>query len=156
MTLFSVKKAFDVALATSLVHLYPPKYHTRALRIIDEVLSEDADNVNCLMGRGYVLQRAGKWLEAATCFSQVSDGHSEESRDTIRAQEEHAWCEVQLNQLDKAITELRAVIELLENKKDSDEDMSRCWWRLGKAYWELGSECMVLNLSWPTFKRLHS
>ena len=140
MTLFSVKKAFNVALATSLVHLYPPKYHIRALRILDEVLSEDPKNVNCLMGRGYVLQRAGKWLDAAACFSQVSDGHPEESRDTIRAQEEHAWCEVQLNQLDRAIAELRAVIELLENQKDSDEDMSRCWWRMGKAYWELGGE----------------
>ena len=38
------------------------------------------------------------------------DGHPEESRDTIRAQKEHAWCEVQLNQLDRAIAELRAVI----------------------------------------------
>ena len=156
MTLFSVKKAFNVALANSLVHLYPPKHHTRALRILDEVLSEDPNNVNCLMGRGYVLQRAGKWVEAATCFSQVSHGHPEESRDTIRAQEEHAWCEVQLNQFDKAISELRAVIELLENKKDSDEDKSRCWWRLGRAYWEWGSEWTISNSSQHTSKRLHS
>jgi superkiller protein 3 len=92
------------------------------------------------MGRGYILQRAGKWFEAASCFSQVSDGLPEESRDSIRAQEEHAWCEVQLSHTDRAIAELKAVIELLENEEDSDEDKSRCWWRLGRAYWEVGRE----------------
>src|SRR5579863_5485593 len=51
MVLFSVRKAFNVTLATSLVHLYPPKHHTRALRILGDVLSEDPNNVNCLMGR---------------------------------------------------------------------------------------------------------
>jgi superkiller protein 3 len=47
---------------------------------------------------------------------------------------------VQLNNLDEAIAELRTVIELLENEKDSDEDKSRSWWRLGRAYWEMGGE----------------
>ena len=145
MTLFSVRKAFNVALATSLIHLYPPKHHTRALRILEDVLSEDPDNVNCLMGRGYVLQRAGKWREAASCFSRASDVHPEGIRDNIRAQEEHAWCQVQLNHIDTAITELRTVIELLENEKDSDEDKSRCWWRLGKAYWEMGGKSQFLT-----------
>jgi superkiller protein 3 len=144
MTLFSVRKAFNVALATSLVHLYPPKHHTRALRILEDVLSEDPNNVNCLMSRGYVLQRAGKWLEAASCFSRVSDSHTEDTRDCIRAQEEHAWCEVQLNHLDGAITELKTVIELLENEENSDVDKSRSWWRLGRAYWEMGGERISL------------
>src|SRR6266403_5195215 len=112
MALFSVRKAFNVALATSLVHLYPPTHHTRALRILEDVLSEDPNNVNCLMGRGYILQRAGKWAEAASCFSRVPDGHPEETRDSIRAQEEHAWCQVQLNCMETAIAELRTVIEL--------------------------------------------
>jgi len=142
-----VRKAFKVALATSLVHLYPPKHHTRALRILEDVLSEDPNNVNCLMGRGYVLQRAGKWLEAASCFSRVSDGHPEETRDCIRAQEEHAWCQVQLNRIDVAITELGTVIELLENEENSDESKSRSWWRLGRAYWEMGGERIGYNSS---------
>lgn len=106
--------------------------------------------MNCLMGRGYVFQRAGKWLEAASCFSRASDGRPEETRDSIRAQEEHAWCEVQLNRIDMAITELRTVIELLENEEDSDEDKSRCWWRLGRAYWEMGSESLF-----PIYHGIH-
>ena len=104
--------------------------------------------MNCLMGRGYVFQRAGKWLEAASCFSQVPDGHPEENHDSIRAQEEHAWCQVQLNRIDEAIAELRTVIELLENEKDSDEDTSRCWWRLGRAYWEMGGGSLLPNFRW--------
>jgi len=107
------------------------------------------------MGRGYVLQRTEKWLEAASCFSRVSDARLEETRDTIRAQEEHAWCEVQMNHLDGAIAELRTVIELLENQDDSDEDKARSWWRLGRAYWEMGGERLVPNLS-PHISKLFS
>jgi superkiller protein 3 len=59
MTLFSVKKAFNVALATSLVHLYPPKHHTRALRILDEVLSEDPNNVE--LPYGSWLRLTARW-----------------------------------------------------------------------------------------------
>ncbi|KAH9978973.1 TPR-like protein [Lactifluus volemus] len=135
-----VRKAFNIALATSLVHLYPPKHHTRALRVLEEVLSEDPRNVECLMGRGYVLQRSGKWLQAASCFSRVIDIHPDEARDSIRAQEEHAWCQVQLYHLDEATTELKIVIGLLESEEDSEEDQSRSWWRLGRAYWEMGPE----------------
>ncbi|KAI0305418.1 TPR-like protein [Multifurca ochricompacta] len=138
--LINVRKVFNVALATSLVHLYPPKHHTRALRILEEVLSQDPSNVDCLMGRGYVFQRAGRWREAASCFSRVSDVLPEETRGRLRAQEEHAWCEVQMNNLDKAISKLRAVIESLEYEEDSDEDKSRSWWRLGKAHWEMGAD----------------
>ncbi|KAF8270248.1 TPR-like protein [Lactarius quietus] len=137
--LILVRKSFNVALSTSLVHLYPPKYHTRAVRILEDVLTQDPNNVECLMGRGFVFQFSSKWLEAASCFSRVC-GLPEERREKIRAQEEHAWCEVQLNHFDQAITGFREVIELLEDKEDSDEDKSRSYWRLGKAYWEMGAD----------------
>ncbi|KAI9449401.1 TPR-like protein [Lactarius psammicola] len=135
-----VRKSFNVALSTSLVHLYPPKHHTRAVRILEDVLTQDPNNVDCLMGRGFVFQYARKWLEAASCFSRVCDILPEERHERIRAQEEQAWCEVQLNHFDKAITDLREVIELLDNKEDSDEDKSRSCWRLGRAYWEMGTD----------------
>ncbi|KAI9442528.1 TPR-like protein [Lactarius indigo] len=135
-----VRKTFNVALSTSLVHLYPPKHHTRAVRILEDVLIQDPNNVDCLMGRGFVFQYAVKWLEAASCFSRVCGILPEERRERIRAQEEQAWCEVQLNHFDKAIVELRRVIELLDDKEDSNEDKSRSYWRLGRAYWEMGSD----------------
>ncbi|KAH9083896.1 TPR-like protein [Lactarius deliciosus] len=135
-----VRKSFNVALSTSLVHLYPPKHHTRAVRILEDVLTQDPNHVDCLMGRGFVFQYATKWLEAASCFSRVCGTLPEERRERIRAQEEHAWCEVQLHHFDKAIVELRRVIELLDDKEDSDEDKSRSYWRLGRAYWEMGTD----------------
>lgn len=92
------------------------------------------------MGRGFVYQYAGKWLEAASCFSRVCSILPEERREKIRALEEQAWCEVQLNNFDEAITGLREVIELLDDEENSDEDKSRSYWRLGKAYWELGGK----------------
>jgi superkiller protein 3 len=92
------------------------------------------------MGRGFVFQCAGKWLEAASCFSRVCGILPQERRERIRAQEEQAWCEVQLNHFDEAIAELRGVIELLNNKENSDEDKSRSYWRLGRAYWLMGSK----------------
>ena len=92
------------------------------------------------MGRGFVFQYAGNWLEAASCFSRVCGILTEERHERIRAQEEQAWCEVQLNHFEEAITGLREVIELLDNKEDSDEDKSRSYWRLGKAYWEMGGK----------------
>ncbi|KAH9058809.1 TPR-like protein [Lactarius vividus] len=135
-----VRKSFNVTLSTSLVHLYPPKHHTRAVRILEDVLTQDPNHVDCLMGRGFVFQYAVKWLEAASCFSRVCGTLPEERRERIRAQEEHAWCEVQLHHFDKAIVEMRKVIELLDDKEDSDEDKSRIYWRLGRAYWEMGTD----------------
>lgn len=136
----SVRKSFNVALSTSLVHLYPPKHHTRAVRILDDILTQDPNHVECLMGRGFIFQYARKWHEAASCFTRVCGILTEESRERIRAHEEQAWCEVQLNHFDQAITGLREVIELLDNEEDNDEDKSRAYWRLGKAYWEMGSK----------------
>jgi superkiller protein 3 len=92
------------------------------------------------MSRGFVFQYARKWDEAASCFSRVCGILTEEHRERIRAQEEQAWCEVQLNRFDQAITGLREVIELLDDKEDSEEDKSRSYWRLGKAYWDLGGK----------------
>ena len=66
-----MRKAFKVVLALALVHLFPPKHHARSLRILDDVLNEDPNNVPCLMGRGHVLQYRGKWTEAETMFTHA-------------------------------------------------------------------------------------
>lgn len=70
-SVLSVRKSFNVALSTSLVHLYP-----------------DPNNVECLMGRGFAFQYARKWDEAVPSFSRVCRILTEESRERIRAQEE--------------------------------------------------------------------
>ncbi|KAI0633616.1 TPR-like protein [Trametes polyzona] len=133
-----VKKAFNVGLATSLVHLFPPKNHIRALRIIDEVLGEDPDNVPALMGRGFILQFAKRWEEAAEYFGKVVGLEPEDTNQASRAKEERAWCIAMCGRHYEAADQLREVIDALEQLEGHEEDKARCWWKLGRCYWEMG------------------
>ncbi|KAI0915649.1 hypothetical protein AcW1_003803 [Taiwanofungus camphoratus] len=135
-----VKKAFNIVLATSLVHHFPPKHHSRALGIISEILSQDANNVPCLMGRGYVLAQAGRWEEAGEVFAQVVELMPESLVEGLRSKEEHAWCRAMCMDPDGAATELREVISTLDALEDRVTDKARCWWRLGRCYWDMGDQ----------------
>jgi superkiller protein 3 len=133
-----------VALTTSLVHFFPPKHHTRALGIIEVVLTQDPDNVACLMGRAYVLQYMEKWNEAGTLFTKVTQLVPEDSEDGLRAKEEHAWCQFQARDIQSAISGLKSVFDALDGLDDRDLDKARCLWRLGKCHWEMGGEWYIL------------
>ncbi|KAI0674837.1 TPR-like protein [Trametes maxima] len=135
-----VKKAFDVTLATALVHLFPPKNHARALRILDEVLAEDPNMIRALMNRGFVLQYAKRWDDAAHLFGRVIKLEPEDLDQVYRAKEELAWCNVMLGQLQTAANELRQVIDALEELEGREEDKARSWWRLGRCHWEMGDD----------------
>lgn len=134
------EKALNIALATALVHLYPPKHHARAIPLLDDILVKDPRNTACLMGRGYVLQHAAKWAEASEFFLKAVESASENPEVRIRAQEEAAWCQVQMGELEGAAEALRGVLEELGSMKDKDVDMARCWWRLGRCLWETGED----------------
>ena len=133
-----MKKAFNVVLATCLVHLYPPKHHQRALRLLNEILDQDPDNVRCLMGRAYTLQHAGKWREAQTIFDRVAVLLPDDLDEGIRAQEESAWCVMQSHDPEGAATSLQKVLEILDSLEGRETDQARCWWRLGQCYWSMG------------------
>ncbi|KAJ7188466.1 TPR-like protein [Mycena filopes] len=131
---------FKVVLATSFVHLFPPKHHARALSVIDEVLSQAPDNTQCLMGRGYILQHDKRWEDAEDLFGRVSDLLLDNSELGIRAKEEKAWCQSQAGKLEAGIQGLEDVLAALMEAEDVDEDCARCLWRIGKSYWDLGDE----------------
>ena len=133
-------KAFNVILATSLVHYFPPKNHTRALRIVDEVLVEDPDNIQALLARGFILQHAKKWADAAEVFARVAKLDPEGLDHGLRAQEEHAWSEANFGELQAAADELRDVIAVQDQLEGREEDKARAWWRLGRCFWEMGGE----------------
>ncbi|KAH9858634.1 TPR-like protein [Lenzites betulinus] len=133
-------QAFNVVLATSLVHLFPPKNHIRALRIIDEILSEDPHNNTALMGRGFVLQYAKRWDEAAELFGKVVKSDTDNLDQAFRAKEERAWCMAMCGRRQEATDELREVISALEELEGHDDDKARCWWKLGRCYWEMDDE----------------
>ena len=123
-------------LGTSLVHYYPPKHHTRALRILDDVLSDDDTNVSSLMGRAYILQASGDWVVTAGLFLRVNELLPDDVDEGIRAREEHAWCMLQQGNSDVAASELKVVSEVLDNLEGREMDQARCWWRMGKCAWQ--------------------
>ncbi|KAL5485002.1 SKI3 [Sanghuangporus weigelae] len=140
--LVQVRKAFNVSLATGLVHLFPPKHHICAIRILDEVLSLDPSNVPCLMGRGYVLEAARKWNEAADLFLKVAIQMRDDVDVGLVAREQHAWCLIEKEQpeLETAIAELQSVLDQIEVLDGYEERKARLWWRLGQCYWRLEAE----------------
>jgi superkiller protein 3 len=141
--LCSTEKSINVVLATSLVHFFPPKHHARALRIIDQLLQQDPDNVPSLMGRGYIFQHNNNWIESASLFARVVELSPEDSDKTLRAKEEHAWCMVQLRKLEQGVQELQDTLSAFQSYDGKDEDKARCQWRLGKAHWEIGGQCRL-------------
>lgn len=136
---FRVRKAFNMTLATGLVHLFPPKHHARAIRILDDVLEIEPNNASCLMGRGYVLQAARKWNEASELFLKVADQLPDDVDVGLVAKEEHAWClvEKEVPELDIAIKELQSILDQVEALDGYEQRKARLWWRLGQCYWRL-------------------
>ena len=127
-------------LGTSLVHHYPPKHHTRALRILDHVLLDDDANVPSLMGRAYILQASKDWGAAANLFLRVCELLPDDVNEGIRAREEQAWCAFHQGSIDVAADELKAVSEILDNLESREVDQARCWWRMGKCSWQTESQ----------------
>lgn len=139
-----------VVLATSLVHLFPPKHHARALHLIDEVLSQSSNNIACLMGRAFISQRAEKWEEAAALFHKVESLIPNDMDDGLRAREETAWCQCQTGETETGLTSLRAVLVTLTDIEGREADSARCLWRLGKINWDLGGlffHCILSSYS---------
>ena len=133
---------FNVVLATSLVHLFPPKHHARALPILDDVLSQDPLNVPALMGRAYVMEAAQKWDEAVECLKQVVSILPDDHDDGVRAREELAWCQSQQGDLADAVEALSEVKVTLDGLEGRELDQARCLWRIGKCYWDMGGNSL--------------
>ncbi|KAJ7668399.1 TPR-like protein [Mycena polygramma] len=136
----NTRLGFKVVLATSLVHLFPPKHHARALSVIDEILSQAPNNTACLMGRAYILQHDKRWNDAADLFSRVSDLLPDDLQLGIRAREELAWCQSQSGELQAGIQGLEDVLAVLAELEDADAECARCLWRIGKSYWDTDDE----------------
>ena len=120
---------------TGLVHFYPPKHHARASSIIDDVLSQDPDNVSCLLGRAFILQTSHKWEESRSLFLRVTNLLSEDSYDKLRCIEEAAWCQFQCGQYEEGLASLQHSLTLMSAFPTRGLDQARCLWRIGQCHW---------------------
>ncbi|KIK27908.1 hypothetical protein PISMIDRAFT_27774 [Pisolithus microcarpus 441] len=123
----NVRKAFHVALATALVHSYPPKHHQRARQLLDDVLKQDPDHVDALLAYGYILQSAEKWEEAEGVFSKVATRLPPDTMKCVRAREECAWCLSRIR-IAEGVKALRDVLRDLEGG-EFQIDRARCSFR---------------------------
>lgn len=130
----------QAVLATSLVHLFPPKHHTRAMRIIEGVLAQSPQQMLCLMGQAYILRDAGRWADAAEVFSEVAKLAPDDAGHGLRAKEEYAWCHCQIGHTQKGLLTLNEVLKALEQKDTCNSDCARCLWRIGQCHWNTRSK----------------
>ncbi|KAF6760007.1 superkiller protein 3 SKI3 [Ephemerocybe angulata] len=137
--LTKTRVGLQVILATSLVHLHPPKNHDQAIHLITEILAASPNNVRALMDRGFVLQARKDWQGAKDSFDRVI-ATDPTSYHALRAREESAWSETQLGQSDEAIVHFEGVLHELEGEEGREFELARCLWRLGQTYWGLGGD----------------
>ncbi|KAK7056865.1 Superkiller protein 3 [Paramarasmius palmivorus] len=113
-----VRLHFNVVLATSFVHFFPPKHHPRALLLIDQILQKSPNNIAGLMGRGYIYEQEKRWEEASETFERVTQLLPDDLDDGLRAREEHAWCLGQAGDLPSAISLLKGVMQTLREERN--------------------------------------
>ncbi|KAF9484467.1 TPR-like protein [Pholiota conissans] len=134
------RTGLQVVLSTSLVHFFSPKHHLEATRVIDEILARSPKNTASLMGRGYILQAALSWDEAAAVFDRVSALLPDDMNLGLRAKEEHAWCAYQLGRYEESLVQLQQVMQILEGLVGDylNHERARCLWRIGKCNMSIG------------------
>ncbi|KAG8917885.1 Superkiller protein 3 [Tulasnella sp. 418] len=141
--LSQVKNAFNIIIATSLVHLHPPKHHLKALGLLQKLLADDPDNIPSLMARGYILEHAQKWQEAIGVFDQVIKLLGMNDLGVgLEAREERAWCRMHESPSQRSIgnEELKEVISALETLEGREEEKAKARWRVGWSLWNMGGE----------------
>ncbi|KAH7108181.1 TPR-like protein [Auriculariales sp. MPI-PUGE-AT-0066] len=129
------RRAFNIILATGLVHHFPPKHHSRAIPILDDILSHDPDNVASLLARGYVLQSAQMWEKALNIFNHAARQSGDTEDNHLEAAEESGWCLANLKRFDEAEASLCAVLETVRDLDNREEQKARLSWRIGRCLW---------------------
>lgn len=128
-------KAFNTIIACCLVNIYPPKHHVKALRLLDDLLEQDPSQIDCRLARGYLHQHAKRWPLAKEDFNSVTTSLEHDNSRWLEAEEESAWCQVQMGEVESGTEALRHVLEILETADGQEIAQARAWWRLGKAIW---------------------
>ncbi|KAF8342132.1 TPR-like protein [Cantharellus anzutake] len=134
-----VKHALNSFIATALTHHYPPKYHQRALGILEQLLSMSPDDAMCLLERGYILRHAGRYEDARDAFLAahgIFEADNAQMPRILEAREEAAWCLTLSGQYDQALVEISNVISSLDDTENTPERKAQAWWRLGRTLWD--------------------
>ena len=113
--------------------MFPPKHHSRALLILNEVLKSEPNNIRCLVSKAFIFQCDEKWREAGMLWTTVLKLTPEESEAHLEAQEEQAWCHVRDGHLEEGMEVLQVIKQKYDALEGQEAKKARVWWRLGKC-----------------------
>ncbi|EIW82901.1 TPR-like protein, partial [Coniophora puteana RWD-64-598 SS2] len=134
------RQSLEECLSWALVHLHPPRHHPRAIHLVEAALAQNAQRSRSLITKGYIMQNASRWQEAADLASRKARVIQD---NTLLAEEEYSWCVSRLEgRIVEGLAGLQSVKATLEglHEKDSShaEDIARCVWRIGECNWANG------------------
>lgn len=147
LELSAVKRSLEITLASALTRLHPPQHHVRALRMLNGILGEEAQNLDALVAKAIIDEAAQRWDEARATFTTVQQlAPSSPSKlslsraPALEAQGEIAWCNVCAGLLSEGKAQLEEVIDLLDGTTGDvveRDDKAKAWWRLGQCIWRI-------------------
>lgn len=135
-----VRSLLERDLAISLVHHNAPRYHVRALRLLDTLLTSRPDDLRCLLAKAYVYAGSDRFLPAYELFSRVEAEESDEQI-VFEARAEKAWALGNVTgRAAEALDELHAVADEMDKKEDVQrEKKATAWWRYGQCCSKMNS-----------------
>lgn len=128
-------------LATALVYEDAPIHHRRALKILNDVLAETPENLQCLIGKGRVLSQSEQWQDALIAFDGALAHPSLDEELRLELRSDRAWCLIGLERFEESQKEIKNVIDIVEAEDRevswAPERRALLWWRLGACYWNM-------------------
>ena len=95
------------------------------------------------------MESSERWSEGVKMFEAVLAVRDLEDEVDREARSERAWCMVGEGRFDDALSQLRAIVDELEQKADElkskkdavrplGKERAKAWWRYGRCMWEMG------------------
>lgn len=125
------KRAFSLDLATVYTYVDAPKDHNAALRLYDNILSGDSDNIQAKMGKGIIFIERKNWEEAMTLLTEVH----EQSPDNLEVLSELSWSKAHMGYMEEALVGLDGVVKAIKGMDLRSIDFRALnLWRQAKVY----------------------
>ncbi|XBW35259.1 hypothetical protein QEN19_000824 [Hanseniaspora menglaensis] len=104
----NTKLSFSLDLALVYTHVEAPKYHTLALKLYDQYISEDPKNLRAKLGKAFIFAEKEEYDDASKLIKEYLDYYP----NSMTALEKYSFCQLQLGNLE---TSLKCLEKILKN-----------------------------------------
>lgn len=142
-----MRRYINVNLAHALVHLEPPTHHGRALRVLNDLLDDQPDDLRCLADKGFVLSAASRWSEAVEALERCRRIGCDDRMLDLQIQSELSAAKMGLEDWSAAERLLQALLTSIREESESGvlPESSLSGIR-AKVHWQLG-QCLLKTTS---------